>query len=548
MTVSEHTVRRRVEVGPDFPVAFASPGDVAHAWELDDMHWPHALTPLAAEYVRTLGAGMNDRYDVGDFPQRWRVEIWNGYAYFALVFDGDESAFADVVARWDAYWRDRLDETSAWWRDEALPRLRTLYAQIDEVDVDGLDGAALGEAWLDAWEACRRAWAIHFVAIMCPYQAVEDLADLYERAIPGAPPSEAMTLNQGFNDDLHAVEVDTEALVRAARATPAVGEALRAPNGVTRDGLLAVDGGPDFVARLDAFLADHGHLGQPNDDIIFASWVEEPSLFLAELAKRLDREIPTADARRDLLRAGADEVAARARDRMADRPEDLAAFERLLALARGIGPLTEGHNYWIDRMVQSRLRRLITRVGGRLVADGTIDETGDVFYLEHADITEALAAPRDLRSLVAERRARHAAQATILPPKLVGTEDTSTTGTDDQFDGARIVSEVIGELRGTGGSVGVARGIARVALSPDDFHRIQPGDIIVCPSSNPSWVPVFAIAGGLVTNTGGVISHAAVVAREFGLPAVVGVSDATDLITDGQVIEIDGRSGIVQIR
>ena len=77
--------------------------------------------------------------------------------------------------------------------------------------------------------------------------------------------------------------------------------------------------------------------------------------------------------------------------------------------------------------------------------------------------------------------------------------------------------------------------------------RIRPGDIIVCPSSNPSWVPVFMVAGGLVTNTGGVLSHAAVVAREFALPAVVGVADATRTIPDGQPIEIDGTLGTVRL-
>ena len=77
--------------------------------------------------------------------------------------------------------------------------------------------------------------------------------------------------------------------------------------------------------------------------------------------------------------------------------------------------------------------------------------------------------------------------------------------------------------------------------------EFQPGDIIVCPASNPSWVPVFAIAGGLVTNTGGVLAHAAVVAREFGLPAVVGVTGATTLIPDGQMVEIDGTAGTVRL-
>jgi pyruvate,water dikinase len=86
-----------------------------------------------------------------------------------------------------------------------------------------------------------------------------------------------------------------------------------------------------------------------------------------------------------------------------------------------------------------------------------------------------------------------------------------------------------------------------VALGPEDFGRIEPGDIIVCPSSNPSWVPVFAIAGGLVTNSGGVLAHAAVVAREFGLPAVLGVTGATSRITDGRQLEIDGTKGTVRL-
>ncbi len=84
-------------------------------------------------------------------------------------------------------------------------------------------------------------------------------------------------------------------------------------------------------------------------------------------------------------------------------------------------------------------------------------------------------------------------------------------------------------------------------LGPEDFGRVQPGDIIIAPSSNPSWVPLFSIAGGLVTNTGGVLCHAAVVARELDLPAVVGTGDATTRIADGQMLELDGTTGFVRL-
>ena len=93
----------------------------------------------------------------------------------------------------------------------------------------------------------------------------------------------------------------------------------------------------------------------------------------------------------------------------------------------------------------------------------------------------------------------------------------------------------------------MVRSIARVVHGPDDFDRVRPGDIVVARASNPGWVPLFAIAGGFVTDTGGVLSHAAVVAREFGVPAVVGTGDATTRIDDGQIVELDGTTGYVRL-
>jgi pyruvate,water dikinase len=117
----------------------------------------------------------------------------------------------------------------------------------------------------------------------------------------------------------------------------------------------------------------------------------------------------------------------------------------------------------------------------------------------------------------------------------------------NRFDGARFATGDENLLRGTGASAGVAHGIARVVMGPDDFARVAPGEIIVCPSSNPSWVPLFSVAGGLLTNTGGVLSHAAVVAREFGLPAVVGLKDVTTRVADGRTVELDGTTGYVRL-
>lgn len=547
MSVTDPARRREVEADlPDFPIAFREPADAALTWEWDDMHAPFALAPLAAEYVRTMGDGMNECYTRFDFPQRWRVTVWNGYAYFAWHCPGTSEEIETVVKRWELACRREIGVMADWWRNEALPELRALYAQIEATDVDGLPGPALAKAWQDAWAAAQRSWEIHFVAIMAPYQVMDDLADLYEQLVPGAAASEAVQLVQGHGDDLFAVDLALETLAAEATSTPAVAARLLEDRPVTREELLPLDGGEAFAASLDEFLAEHGHLGQGVDDLIQASWVEEPALLLTDLAKRMGRPTGSVRERRERLRREADALADSVRARLVPGSDELAEFERLLAHARDIGPLTEGHNYWIDRMSQSRLRVLSTRVGGRLAADGSIADPADVFYLEHADITAALAEPRDLRATIADRKAVHARQLAIVPPRVVGIA-SEAPATPDRFDGARLSSADPNQLLGTGGSAGVIRGTARVVLTNDQFGRIQPGDVIVCPSSNPSWIPVFAIAGGLVTNTGGVLSHAAVVARELGLPAVVGVADATVHIADGRLIEIDGGRGIIKM-
>ena len=154
-----------------------------------------------------------------------------------------------------------------------------------------------------------------------------------------------------------------------------------------------------------------------------------------------------------------------------------------------------------------------------------------MFFLHREEVAAALRDGLGRAGLIAERRAEHERNE-AQRAHFVG-RDPAEQPSDGLFDVPRIASTAADSLKGTGASAGVVRGPAKVTLSQDDFGRIQPGDIIVCPSSNPSWVPIFTIAGGLITNTGGVLSHAAVVAREFGLPAVVGTGDATTKITDG---------------
>ncbi len=539
MTVSD------LAPAPDFPVEWLDPTDADVSWEWDDMHMPFALAPLAGDYIRVINAGMAYPMERFDLPFEILLRIWNGYAYFGFrsnVSGADEKA---AMRRALESRRAQAEVAAAYWRDEALPELHAAYDWIAAQPVETLDPAGLAEAWLGAWQRADRAWQIHFYAIRGPYQVMEDLADLYESIVENASPAEAMRLIQGSIDELQDVERELEALAVEASARPAVAGRIVEPPTPSLADLAALEGGHEFVRHVRRFLDRHGHLGQGFDDLALASWAERPQALLDDIAKRVRQPGTPADERRMRLAAEADELADAVRARLADRPGDLERFEALLARSREIGRLTETHNYWIDRMAQARLRTFVMRVGRRLADAGVIDEPADILFLHRAEVPDLVVAPSDRRRVVAERRALHARRQATRPPSWVG--KPPDLASRDRFDGQRFEPGADGTLRGTGASAGVARGTARLVLGPQDFERVQPGDIIVAPSSNPSWVPLFAIAGGLATNTGGVLSHAAVVAREFGLPAVVGATDATTRIADGRLVEIDGTAGTVRL-
>jgi hypothetical protein len=186
----------------DFPVEFAEPSHAELNWEWDDMHMPFALTPLAADYVRTLGGGFNDPYVRLGFPQRSHFAVWNGYAYFGSQPNASDEERPAIRERFTEACRQRAEVTARYWADEAIPELLGLYGGIEAIVVDELSGAGLATAWASAWAATLRAWEIHFYAILGPYQVVEDLADAYQAAIEGAPAGEALRLIQGFSPDL----------------------------------------------------------------------------------------------------------------------------------------------------------------------------------------------------------------------------------------------------------------------------------------------------------------------------------------------------------
>ncbi|HEY1282458.1 MAG TPA: PEP-utilizing enzyme, partial [Acidimicrobiales bacterium] len=200
--------------------------------------------------------------------------------------------------------------------------------------------------------------------------------------------------------------------------------------------------------------------------------------------------------------------------------------------------------------------RFALAAGERLVANGVVDQADDVFFLYRDELVDALTNGGDRRPVVAERRASFDRAAAVIPPGALGTPPPPPEVADPFMDAIvyRLLGMVPPEentdpnvLRGVGGSPGTYTGPARVVRSLAEASDLEDGEVMVCEMTLPPWVPLFSVAGAVVSDVGGVLSHCAIVAREFDLPAVVGSQVGTVVIKSGQTITVDGTKGLVYL-
>jgi phosphohistidine swiveling domain-containing protein len=529
----------------EFPVEWTDPSEADLEWAWDDMHFPRALTTLSGDYMtEVLVEGMNYRYERAQLPVHSYCRAFNGYIYIADKLSIPEDRLPAIRSTSKEKRQQSARELRDYWDNKVLPSLRASYEWMRDAPIETASLPDVADAWKRMWREAQHIWGLHFMVVAGTYQSLDDLSDVYEALIEGAQASDVLVLMQGLSADLQSVQRDLYLLVEHARNNSAVAASIRSEKPLEDMG--SVEGGAEFSRLLHAFLDEHGHLGQPFEDLAFSSWGDEPSLIIAEIRKRLDQPGQDPEIQRRGLRSQADARELEIRERLAGRPEDLKRFEAALALAQDVGPLAEDHNYWMDRMVQTHVHRFAMRVGGRLVEANVVAEAGDVFHLHVQEVEDALRVPHDMRATVSERKTDLAKWQAMKPPQHLGKPPSPPTG-PDRFSPIPEAQSDANILKGIGACAGVGRGPARVVCTPEDFERVQPGDVLVSPASNPSWVPLFSIIAGLVTNTGGVLAHAAVTAREFSVPAVVGTGTATTVIKDGQMLEVDGAAGIVRI-
>ena len=561
-------------------------------WFHDGVHWPTPLPPWDAtffEYAMATLSQYNTRHYLIPATLGIDYRILHGYAYLAPVPLAEpaqaQTRAAEFLQRAGFYFAN-WDALYAKW----LSKIRALVGEIGQIRFGPLpekediaviteghgtgSGLALVQSYRRLLDLALKLWMHHFEFLNLGYAAYLDFFGFCKRAFPNIPDQSIARMVAGIEVDVFRPDDELKKLARLAveLGVDGVFADCNDPERVD-DRLRTTPEGLQWLARWDEaaepwFNFSSGS-GFYHTDRVWIEHREIPFGFVRDYAARVRRG---EDLARPLERLHAE------RDRITSEyaalmptDADRAAFDEKLRLVRVVFPYVENHNFYVEHWAHATIWRTMRELGRMLVDARFLVDEDDVFYLRRNEVTDVLwdlysswavgAPSRGPTRWPAEVRRRKDILRALErqpPPPALGIPPERVTEpftimlwgiTEDSIaqwlsvgDGAEP-----GVLTGMAASPGVAEGLARVISSPAQIDQVRNGEILVAPLTAPSWAPIFGKIRATVTDIGGIMSHAAIVCREYGLPAVTGTASGTARIRTGQWIRVDGNTGTVTI-
>ncbi len=563
--------------------------DEQRFWFWNSMHFPLPMPAfdLTCADVPYMGIGVWQNR-VFAVPPVMGIDyrVVNGYIYISgnPVTDPAKIAErAEFFQKRAGYYFENWDELYAKWKT----KMDALIAEITNLRVPELgeyereevvfeDGHNTGyvevlEAYGRLHRCSELMWQHHSEFLLLGYGAYATFSDFCKGVLPDIPDQHIAQMVAGIDVLLFRPDAELKRLARLAVDT-GVGSAFvegRSPQEID-DELRQSDAGKAWLEELEK-VKDPWFNMATGDGLYhyYRSWLDDPSIPYVSLIGYVRAITDGEDIERPT------EELARERDRLAEEygalldDETRKGFDELLGLSRMVFPYVEEHKFLCDYWFLTRWWNKVREFGALLQKHGYLEDAEDVFQLSRHEVHSALdelvlmwstggepIGPKHWPPIVARRKEILERLEDWTPPPAIGAMPEEMSDpvlnmlwgiTTERIREWARAQEGGAELRGAAASPGVVEGPARVVKTVQEISTVRDGEILVCSITSPAWAPIFTKVDAVVTDIGGVMSHAAIVCREYGLPAVVGTGRATSQIKTGQTIRVDGTAGVVSI-
>jgi pyruvate, water dikinase len=568
------------------------PEDDNRFWFHNSMHFPEpvpAFDTITSEVPYTAIGANTARLFV--FPTTMGIEhrIVNGRVYITAIPVLDPAEIEQRLATFQeraGYYYGNWDSLYDGWK----ARMAGLISEIEGIKVPQLPeiedadvvfsnvGIAQNHYLRENFHRCidlfSKAWHHHTEMLMLGYGAYVVFFEFCKKAFPEIPDQMVGRMCAGIEVIMYRPDDELKRLARLA-VDHHLDDLFE--EGCNPDEVLAAmrergDSGERWLAALDEARVPWFHVSTGDGFYHHhRSWNEDLTVPFTALPRyvRQVRNGESLERPTEQLKVERERIAAEYRALLTS-DDERAAFDQMLGLARLVFPFVEDHKFYVEHWFTTQFFAKIREFGDLLVRRGVLADTEDIFQLHHSEIDQALAdvmlawaagseplGARHFGPIIAERKRMLEVLKGWSPPAALGpvpealndpavrmlwgiTAETLATWAAAEGDDGK-------EVRGYAASPGVVEGIARVLTSVNEIGQVQDGEILVCAVTAPSWAPVFGKIKAAVSDIGGTMSHAAIVAREYGMPAVVGTGHATKRIKTGQLVRVDGDRGVVRI-
>ena len=518
-------------------------------WFLDELHLPGTLTPLFASYMApAVTEGTLKAYETLKLPiHQFHIKIKDSHYYQCTVpYKGDILARIEENIAADKNLFPHLSQT--FWH-YINNELLTQFEKMDAYRQNGFTLAEAKDILIELYAFYKRAWEIHFEVVMPRGSLGLALEDAYQK-LTG---DKNTTIVYDFVEGVMNKSTETDRAVWQLADSIKKSEALTNLFATTslenlKDALQASAEGAAFLSEVQQVLNVYGWRIANSHEFSDETWIENPIYIFEVIMEYLkkdynfDEEFAKVVAERKVKVAS---LLAQYED-----STEKATFMQIHEWALQYWGVDEDHHFYIDAMLPAKARLLLLEIGKLLVKAKAIHSAEDIFYFYLDELVELVQNPTDATANVTARKEMLAQDAKKDIP--------ANYGTPPQEEAAPVIERIFGTksaevneeektFKGYAASKGTHTGIVRIVRNQDDFAKVTKGDVLVCKTTLPPWTVLFSIAGAVITDAGGILSHAGTVAREYKLPAVLGTKVSTQLLKDGDVVTVDGTNGVVTI-